>query len=114
MMEKPTAMRLLQEPVCSLFVDYKSTLGKRLYVDPTKIRVATAQAQLPATDVYINTVEKVLNKYFSQSTILHEALHNLTHLDDDDLKVLLGIPVGSSSTNIINEELEKNGCVDAP
>ncbi|MGO9241049.1 MAG: IPT/TIG domain-containing protein [Bryobacteraceae bacterium] len=75
--------------------------------------VAEAQIQSPATDVYINTRRNVLRKYLSQSTILHEALHNLTSLDDDGLEEYLCLaPTASQGypTDVINKVLIQNGC----
>jgi len=69
--------------------------------------VAESQVQPPATDVYINT--HMLN-YVTQGMILHESLHNLTKKDDDDLKILLGVPLGGTATDNINGKLEQNGC----
>jgi Bacterial Ig-like domain (group 2)/IPT/TIG domain/Beta-propeller repeat/Galactose oxidase, central domain len=73
--------------------------------------VAEAQTQAPATDVYFNT--KLEKKYVTQATILHEALHNLTHLGDDDLEILLGLPSTASKgapTDVIDKVLESNSC----
>lgn len=75
--------------------------------------VAMAQTQSPATDVYINTTASLLKTYLTQSTILHEALHNLTGLDDDDVETLLGLPPTASKgspTDVINKTLVANGC----
>jgi hypothetical protein len=79
------------------------------------IKVAAAQVQGTATDVYLNTESSVLNRYLSQSTILHEALHNRTGLGDGDLAWLLGIelPEGAAS-HPINTTLENNRCAARP
>jgi hypothetical protein len=70
--------------------------------------VAVAQTQAPATDVYVNSRRM---KFFTQSTILHEALHNLTGLEDGDLKALLGLAsTSTSATDDINKQLEQNSC----
>ena len=77
----------------------------------TKLTVAEAQLQPPATDVYINTRQKVWKKYLTQSTILHEALHNLTGLEDDALAETLGTRTTSTGgTTTINAVLVSNGC----
>lgn len=76
------------------------------------LNVAEAQTQPPATDVYINTKSQVLKKYLKQSTVLHEALHNLTRSDDDDVEFLLGLPKTASqgkATDVINTTLVNNG-----
>jgi hypothetical protein len=73
--------------------------------------VALAQSQPPGTDVYIAT-QKSATPNLTQSTILHEALHNLTGLSDEDLyRALTGtaFPKGSP-TSIINKPLVDNGC----
>jgi hypothetical protein len=72
--------------------------------------IAEAQVQSPATDVYINSKKL---KSLTQSTILHESLHNLTGLGDDDLEVLLGLLATASKgspTDVINKILEMNNC----
>lgn len=75
------------------------------------ITVAEAQLQPPATDVYINTNARVLKKYLTQSTILHEALHNLTGLEDPALAEALGTsPTPGGSTTPINTALVQGGC----
>jgi hypothetical protein len=72
--------------------------------------VAESQAQSPATDIYVTNEPDFLKKYFLQSTILHEALHNLTGLRDDDLASLLGITLDGSVSFPINTVLVANGC----
>jgi hypothetical protein len=73
--------------------------------------VAEAQVQPPATDVYINSQAKVWSKYLTQSTLLHEALHGLTGLNDPALAEALGTSVTKTgATTPINEALVKNGC----
>ena len=73
---------------------------------------ASAQTQPPGTDVYIATQQKA-REQLTQATILHEALHNLTGLDDPDLyyaltgKELVGLTVA------ISIELERHSCVGA-
>ena len=63
--------------------------------------------------MYVNTKSNVLKKYLAQSTILHEALHNLTSMGDDDVESLLGLtPTASkgAATDVINKALVTNGC----
>jgi len=75
--------------------------------------VAVAQVQPPSTDVYIATQKKALT-YLTQSTILHESLHNLTGLGDVDLYYLLtGKKLPAGPTVVINTVLEQHGCVGA-
>jgi IPT/TIG domain/Bacterial Ig-like domain (group 2)/Kelch motif/Galactose oxidase, central domain len=71
--------------------------------------VAVSQIQPPATDMYVNTFNY---KLLTQATILHEALHNLTRLNDDQLKMLLGLNgnLGQAATDDISKKLEDNGC----
>jgi hypothetical protein len=85
--------------------------------------VAMAQTQPPAHDVYFATQSAALNSLL-QSTILHEALHNLTGLGGDDLYLFLtentGIPGGipgpalpsvlSGPSFPINTALVQMGC----
>jgi len=77
------------------------------------LTVALAQVQPPliATDVYINSSSRVWSKYLTQSTILHEALHNLTGLPDAALAETLGTSVTiTGATDTINKALVRNGC----
>jgi hypothetical protein len=74
--------------------------------------VAQAQVQPPATDVYINTDKSTL-KILSQSTILHEALHNLTGLDDYQLEEFLGLNVTKIvPSSVINDRLKEKECAN--
>ena len=99
-------------PVCGKFTSFHGPNG---WV-PVK-GIVTAASQLhplaggPATDVYINTNPKVL-KHLSQATILHEALHNLTGMYDDDLESTLGIPAAKCTKGsiCITEALRNAGC----
>ena len=89
-------------PVCGKFVNPNGSWSGT---------VAAAQVQPPATDVYIGTQTNAL-KYLTQSTVLHETLHNLTVRSDKDLyKALTGktLPDGAP-TSLINDALVKNGC----
>ena len=50
----------------------------------------------------------------TQSTIVHEALHNLTGMYDDDLEKLLGLESKKDcarGTVCISEKLQAAGCV---
>jgi len=119
-------------PVCSLFIPFHSPYGT---VTPTGKTTAASQIVPPipgttATVIYINTNQKVLNS-LTQSTILHEALHNLTGLFDFvptnlrqaygyappfDLKTLVGIEPNPGvdpnpgNTNDISNQLRSQGC----
>ena len=77
------------------------------------VNVAEAQTQPPATDVYLNTRKHMASRFLTQSTILHESLHNLTGLGDGDLELLLGLPDTASqgrATDVINTVLQNNSC----
>jgi hypothetical protein len=67
--------------------------------------------QPPGTDVYIATQAKALH-YLTQSTILHESLHNLTGLDDGDLYYRLSGQrlCTTCKSDLINVVLVQNGC----
>jgi hypothetical protein len=72
--------------------------------------VASAQTQPPGTDIYIDTLKDALRN-LTQATILHESLHSLTGLNDDDLYHLLsGQILNNRPTVVINTVLEQNGC----
>lgn len=90
-------------PVCGQFVSYRAQYGFIV-----KHGITSAASQLhpltggPATNVYINTNANAL-KLLSQATIVHEALHNLTGLNDEPLELLLGLdPNGSTQQEIQN------------
>jgi hypothetical protein len=97
-------------PVCANFQDLP---GK----NPT-----VAMAQAWGIDVYINTKTSIRKRYLRQSTIVHEALHNLTGRSDPKLFQLLGITpelieslglteaVNRGATNVINVVLDLHGC----
>jgi len=71
--------------------------------------VATSQTQSPGTDTYIATQKNAL-PYLTPATLLHESLHNLTGLGDDDLyKALTGKTRPPGPTVIINTVLLQNG-----
>lgn len=73
--------------------------------------VAEAQTQLPANDVYINSNAKVSQKYLTQSTILHEALHGITGMNDSALAEILGTHLtATGASSPINAALVNNGC----
>jgi hypothetical protein len=79
---------------------------------------ATAFAQgipspdLKATDAYYNTLGYVF-QFFGKGAILHEALHNLTGLDDDELERFVGKPV-IPGVNAITRKLQELSCVPDP
>jgi hypothetical protein len=109
-----------ETPMCSKFMPYKNT--KRKTQKPSGITVAAAQLQPPAVDVYINSDETVLNQYLAQSTILHEALHNLSGWADTPLANKLKVdispcPKGQTcvcgGSYCINIKLEDKGCANS-
>lgn len=64
----------------------------------------------PATNAYLYTGKDALRN-LTQSTVLHEALHNLTKLDDDELyKLLTGKELGFQPSAVINTVLVQNAC----
>jgi hypothetical protein len=81
-----------------------------------------AQVEPPGTDIYIRTetstgalasIKSVTGEVitFTQSTIVHEALHNLLGKTDDGLRQFLGLPNGKETdTTDINKALVNNGC----
>jgi len=72
--------------------------------------VATAQTQSPGTDAYYATQSAAL-RYLTPATILHEALHNLTGLNDPDLYLLLtGKKLPDGPTSPISDALATTGC----
>jgi hypothetical protein len=72
--------------------------------------VAQAQIRPPATAVYIYTGKEAL-KSLTQSTVLHEALHNLTGKTDPELyELLTGKKLGTQPSVVINSVLVQNGC----
>jgi hypothetical protein len=72
--------------------------------------VATALTQTPNTDIHIATQKDAL-RHLTQSTIVHETLHNVTGKDDPDLFMLLtGSPMGEQLSQVINTVLEQHGC----
>jgi len=78
-------------PVCGQFAMYKPQHGGVGNPHPNRV-TAVAQLRPPAggtaTDIYINTE---LTKTLVQATIVHEALHNVTGLYDDELETRLGL-----------------------
>jgi len=102
------AAKAREYPVCDEYIDYKWN----------KWNTVAAVAQVyknpgPPTDVYVVTLEQAL-KYMTPDTVLHEALHNLTGLDDNDLYTwLTGKPLPAGPTTPINRTLINCGCVGA-
>jgi hypothetical protein len=93
-----------QAPVCSQF--YKNGNGDWNGV--------TAVAQVSAapwdTDVYIFPKKKGWS-LLTSAAILHEALHNLTGFDDEDLyKALTGKGLGGQKSKVITVFLHDQGC----
>lgn len=100
-------------PVCALFLPWHGPHG---LVQPQGKATAASQilplANGPATDVYINTNPKTL-KSLTQATILHEVLHNLTGMYDEQLENLLGLDPARncpSGSICITQKLENVGC----
>jgi len=134
---QPNAANILKNtPMCGYFVEYRA--GSGITVNPTFGNAAVAESQITApqgavaTDVYINTDKQALT-LLNQGTILHEALHNLTGLEDFvdtfarqhfgityDLKQFVGIettpgvnPSSTQATTDITNQLQKEGCANA-
>jgi len=82
---------------------------------PTEQIVAVTQAVPPATDAYFNDYAL---PGIVPSTLLHEALHNLTHTDDGELRILLDedrlMYINQNSSADINGQLEFEGCAGPP
>jgi hypothetical protein len=94
-------------PVCDQFL--KST-RQRYYP-------AMAQAYpppgKPATDVYVDSRDWII-QHLTPSDVLHEALHNLTQLNDADLYMLLtGDKLKGLPSSVISKALRDNGCAPA-
>jgi hypothetical protein len=88
-------------PVCGDFWDAHGKWNKS---------TAESQLQPPGTDVYIDTLAEALPN-LTQGTILHESLHNLSGLDDQDLyQVLTKLNLGLRPTKAITQALEAAGC----
>jgi hypothetical protein len=62
-------------------------------------------------DVYVNTVMKSTQrpKRFTEATVLHEVLHNMTGLSDEELQQLFGLSTVGDSINI-TLKLRAVGC----
>ena len=87
--------------------------------------IALSQVQLPHTDVYLLTREDWQSwcrhqhgqfgpwtTTVTESTLVHEALHQITGLSDDDLRIFLGLPQPSDpdDTTDINGAVIISGC----
>ncbi|MBZ5556722.1 MAG: IPT/TIG domain-containing protein [Acidobacteriia bacterium] len=94
-------------PVCSEFIPT---------IRPTSISVVTAVSQgvlavrgaNPVKDMYLNT-DPFVSPLFTPATLLHEALHNLTGLDDQELALFVGPPAPGPG-NPITRKLLQAGC----
>jgi len=121
----PSTLSTFQgSPVCGSFVTFKGQHGGIGNPQPGRT-TAAAQVRPTAgatpTDIYINTE---LVQTLDQATIVHEALHNVTRLDDYDLELYLGLtpqwdcPQDSTpqtcpcktGSMCITDILRKNGC----
>ena len=98
-------------PVCGWFVTYKGSKGT---ISVTGRTAAASQVHdingYEAHDVYINTNDL---QDLSQGTILHEVLHNLTGLYDDQLEKWLGLDPKKDCPNgsiCITNALTGAGC----
>jgi hypothetical protein len=107
----PSMIRQLKgAPVCGLFMSYQGSAG----FSPT-LQPATAASQIVSdqggqgTDIYINTKKL---KSLTQGTILHEVLHQLTQLYDEDLMSLFGLTKTQcgNGTACITTKLVNEGC----
>jgi hypothetical protein len=98
-------------PVCGYFVRFRNIGGKIL--TPNGGKMAFAQGVAPGggspRDVYYNSDPNFWPKYFTEGTVVHEALHNLTGKSDTQLQVLFNIPVTDKTVNI-TERLLKATC----
>jgi len=106
--DNSTAWGYLQkQPICQEFWQgaYWSGVGATAQIQPPSHGV-------PATDVYLGTM-KDARQSLTQSTILHESLHNLTGLHDGPLyNLLTGTTKGLNGQKsvIITTTLLNNGC----
>jgi hypothetical protein len=99
-----TRFQLLNTPVCWTFSKLAKGTGD------WNGTVAQAQIQPPATNIYLYTGKEAV-KNLTQSTVLHESLHNLTKLNDEQLyKLLTGKDLGLQPSVVINTVLVQNGC----
>jgi hypothetical protein len=65
---------------------------------------------VPATEIYIDSRDWAL-KHLTPADILHEALHNLTGLSDEDLeKLLTGHGLNGKPSQEISDFLRQQGC----
>ena len=86
------------------------TFGKNKGKGDWSGTVAQAQVQTPVTDVYVYTGKEAL-KNLTAATVLHEALHNLTRMNDSNLyKLLSGRDLGAQASVVINTVQVQNGC----
>ena len=95
---------LQQQPICQEFWKggYWSGVGATAQIQPLGL----------ATDVYLATMKQP-RQSLTQSTILHESLHNLTGLSDDGLyNLLTGTSKGLNGQDsvVISTTLLNNGC----
>jgi hypothetical protein len=84
---------------------------------PNAARITVAMSQTypsspgaVATDVYIDSRDWII-QHLTPADILHEALDNLTGLNDADLYFLLtGLKLGQQPSKVISDVLRTNGC----
>jgi hypothetical protein len=100
-----------QIPICSIFVPDPGLGASRSYTTSTAQAVSSSLGSNPAHDVYMNTDQSVLLSLFTGASIVHEALHNVTGRDDQELASLLGVVLlNESSTREITDKLAQAGC----
>jgi len=98
-------------PVCGLFLPYRGPHG---VIKPEGKSTAASQIYPPllATHIYINTTPRVLST-LTQATVLHEVLHNVTGMYDEDLEPWLGLNPATDCKNgtiCITKKLVAVGC----
>ncbi len=86
------------------FLALKESVQHQFQTDATIIAEAQTGGPGPHVDAYFGPAS------FSKITIIHEALHNLSGLDDDDLAKQLGWTGIGSPSAFITESLRNNRC----
>jgi hypothetical protein len=107
-----------ETPVCGTWLKWRHTAKRESFGPSAKGATASAQAlntddhTQRVTAIYLNSIMKPKDrdKLFTAGTVLHEALHNFTGLDDDELQAKLDIPTGKASIEI-TLKLKAVGCV---
>jgi alpha-tubulin suppressor-like RCC1 family protein len=125
-MNSPAALSALQRnlvaPICALFIPRPSPIPGQVEMAAAAAQAAdvgTAEAPSPAKNIYVNTDSRTLQQ-FTEGTVLHEALHNLTGYTDQGtgrqlpgqdmgLPAYLGAPT-QGGKNPITQRLVEAGC----